>query len=75
MLSQNFRKAAKALGMYIPERSELQIRKGGRIYRFFCEDGMIRFAPPGGPEVEILVAPDATVWELRRGIALYCDPH
>ena len=73
MLSQNFRKAAKAHGEYFPDRNELQVRKGRKIYRFTCVKCELRFSAPGRAEKVFLIAPDATVRELRRAFASLID--
>ena len=65
MLIQNFRTAAKGLGQYCPDRNELRVRKGRKLYRFTCEECELRFAVSARPEVVLLVAPDTTVRELR----------
>jgi hypothetical protein len=75
MLIQNFRSAATGHGKYCPTKNELLIRKGGSVYRFTCKECEIRFAAPARPEVVLDIAPDATVHELRRGIALIIDLH
>ncbi|MBT8044571.1 MAG: hypothetical protein KJO79_06435 [Verrucomicrobiae bacterium] len=73
MLSKIFRQAAKACGEYCPDREELRVRRGSKIYRFICRECRLRFAAPGQQEVEFYIAPDATVRELRRAIAEIID--
>jgi hypothetical protein len=49
--------------------NELRVRKGRKVYRFTCSESELRFTAPGCEEVVIHIAPDATVPELRKGIA------
>jgi hypothetical protein len=69
LLYHNFRKAAKGQGKYIPDRNELQVRKGRRLYRFICGHCEIRIVSTAHTEVVLPVAPDVTVRELRRCFA------
>lgn len=69
LLTQSFRKASRGLGEYCPVKNELRVRKGRKVYRFTIGEGELRFAAPGHEEIVIHIAPDATVPELRRGIA------
>lgn len=69
MLIQSFRKASRGMGEYCPIKNELRVRKGRKVYRFTCGEGELRFAAPGHEEVVEYISPDATVRELRRGIA------
>lgn len=69
MLLLSFRTASRGIGEYCPVNNELRVRKGRKVYRFTCGDGELRFAASGQEECVIHTAPDATVPELRRGIA------
>ena len=76
MFIRNFRTAAKGLGKHCPIKNELRIRRGRKVYRFTCcGEGKLGFAAPAQPEVVIIISPDATVRELRRGIPLIIDSH
>lgn len=75
MLIQNFRSAAIGHGNYCPNKNELEVCRGKRVYRFTCTECEIRFAAPARSEVVLDIAPDATVRELRRGISLIIDLH
>lgn len=74
MLIRSFRKASMGLGEFCPLKNELRVRKGSKVYRFICGDSELRFAAPGQEEVVIHIAPDATVPELRKGIASLIGP-
>ena len=69
MLARSFRKASRGLGEYCPMKNELRVRKGRKVYRFTCRECELRFAAPGQEELVIHIAPDATVPELRKGMA------
>lgn len=74
MFIQNFRNASKGLGKYCPIKNELLVRKGRKTYRFTCGECELRFTAPGCEEVLFQLAPDAEVFELRRGIARLVNP-
>ena len=73
MLHQVLRQAAEGHEVSCPAENELQIRKDGRTYRFTCGNCELRVEDSGGPEVVFLLAPDATVQELRRFLAELVD--
>jgi hypothetical protein len=75
MLFQNFRLAAEGQGEYCPLKNEIRIRKGGKVFRFVCEEDEILFTAPDRPEIAIPIALDATASELRRGMSLWMDYH
>lgn len=75
MLIRNFRIAAKGKGKYCPVKNELQIRKGRKTYRFTCEERELWFSSPDHADVPVLIAPDASVRELRRSITSIVDSY
>lgn len=74
MLARSFSKASVGLGEFCPLKKELLVRKGRKVYRFTCGNGELRFTAPGQEELVIYIASDATVPELRKGIASLIDP-
>ncbi|MBT8043805.1 MAG: hypothetical protein KJO79_02545 [Verrucomicrobiae bacterium] len=68
LLRNNFRQAAKWRGKYCTEKNELRVLRGKDVYRFILRETSLYFAAPNEPEVELFVAADATVSELKRAI-------
>jgi len=69
----DYSEVAKGFGVYCAVQNELQICKGSEVFRFTFGEHEIRLAAPGLPEAVFLISPDATVDELRRGIAKLSD--
>jgi hypothetical protein len=75
MLLDHFRNAAEGLGEYCPIKNELRVYKGNKVFRFTYGKGELRFAAPDQPEFVIPVSPDATAYELKRGMSLLLDSY
>jgi hypothetical protein len=70
---QNFSIAAKGYGKYCPVKNELRVRRGRKVYRYTCGESELRISTAARPEVALLIAPDATVSELRNAFTSVID--